>query len=284
VTFVSSSLSHLWKPRSVGCLPFFRLLILEQQLAALRNRENQRRSRARRKDYIQELEQRLRQYEVDGVRATAEVQAAARKVSEENIGLRSLLGLYGVDDGRIGEYLRTRDASVVSKDWGNEMRTREISLTGEESLGTRDYTGICMQTPPALETDVCSSGTPYMSKTHQSSIPSHPSTWDGVPSVSHDPATPAAIEMEHNEGPARPIPDANTVQSPLAPTTLMYPTPHEQDRESCARDEISCLAAAEIIAGMRGHQNPEEVWPELGCSSSRKCMVKNMAIFQIMDQ
>jgi hypothetical protein len=284
VTFVFGASSHPWKPRSVARSLFFLFLILEQQLAAVRNRENQRRSRARRKDYIQELEQRLRQYEVDGVRATTEVQAAARKVSEENIGLRSLLGLYGVDDMRIGEYLRTRDASVVSKDMGIGTRTRDLSLSGEESLTARDYSGFCMRTPPALETDVCSSGSQNMSKPHQNSIPVHSDTLIGVNSVSQYPATPRASNLEHSEGPARLIPNVNAVQCPQAPTSFEYPTTDSQGPESCPRDEISCLAAAEIIAGMRGHHNLEEVWPELGCSSSPMCTVKNMAIFQIMDQ
>jgi hypothetical protein len=284
VTFVPSASSHLWKPRSVACSLFFHLLILEQQLAAVRNRENQRRSRARRKDYIQELEQRLRQYEVDRVRATTEVQAAARKVSEENMGLRSLLGLYGVDDGRIGEYLRTRDASVVSKYWGDGARTRDLSLSEDESPKARDYPGICMRTPPALETDVCSSASQHMSKTHQNNIPLHSDTQGGVSSISQDPATPRAINLEHCEGPARLIPDVHAVKCSLAPTSFEYPTTDGQGPESCPRDEISCLAAAEIIAGMRGHHNLEEVWPELGCSSSPMCTVKNMAIFQIMDQ
>ncbi len=77
-------------------------------------------------------------------------------------------------------------------------------------------------------------------------------------------------------------------QPPMPPTprcsTVESPTSSDQGRSTGARDEISCMAAAEIIAGMRGHDDPEGVWPELGCGSSRKCMVKNMAIFQIMDQ
>ena len=50
------------------------------------------------------------------------------------------------------------------------------------------------------------------------------------------------------------------------------------------RDETSCEDAARIIAGMRGSDDPEGVWPELGCSNTQKCMVKNIALFQIMDQ
>ncbi|KAF2103544.1 hypothetical protein NA57DRAFT_31753, partial [Rhizodiscina lignyota] len=56
-----------------------------------RIRENQRRSRARRKEYLQELEAKWRACEQKGVEATAEVQAAARQVLEENRRLRALL-------------------------------------------------------------------------------------------------------------------------------------------------------------------------------------------------
>ena len=99
---------------------------LEQKLAALRNRENQRRSRARRKDYIQELEQKLRQYELAGVKATTEVQGAARKVAEENISLRALLGLYGADNGRIEAFLRKGDVSFIEKEYSSPLSSEGI--------------------------------------------------------------------------------------------------------------------------------------------------------------
>ncbi|KFY85083.1 hypothetical protein V500_08739 [Pseudogymnoascus sp. VKM F-4518 (FW-2643)] len=69
-----------------------------------RIRDNQRRSRARRKEYLQELEGRLRQCELTGVEASSEIQGAARKVIEENRKvteqnqrLRLLLAQHGVN-------------------------------------------------------------------------------------------------------------------------------------------------------------------------------------------
>jgi hypothetical protein len=70
-----------------------------------RIRDNQRRSRARRKEYLQELEQRLRLCELQGIEASAEIQAAARKVAEENKLLRQLLRDNGVGNERINAYL-----------------------------------------------------------------------------------------------------------------------------------------------------------------------------------
>ncbi|EMC91909.1 hypothetical protein BAUCODRAFT_40476, partial [Baudoinia panamericana UAMH 10762] len=70
-----------------------------------RIRDNQRRSRARRKEYLQELETRYRQCEQSGVEATAEVQAAARRVVEENKRLRYLLKQQGFTDAEIDAFL-----------------------------------------------------------------------------------------------------------------------------------------------------------------------------------
>ncbi|KAF6802578.1 hypothetical protein CSOJ01_11493, partial [Colletotrichum sojae] len=72
-----------------------------------RIRDNQRRSRARKKEYLQDLENRLREYQLQGVTASAEVQQAARRVAEENQKLRQLLGNLGVSGDRVDQYLST---------------------------------------------------------------------------------------------------------------------------------------------------------------------------------
>ena len=60
--------------------------------------ENKRRYRARRKEYVSDLERRLAEAREQGVNATMEVQSAARKVVEENGRLRELLRLAGFAD------------------------------------------------------------------------------------------------------------------------------------------------------------------------------------------
>lgn len=60
--------------------------------------ENKRRYRARRKEYIFSLEQRLAEARDQGVQATKQVQLAAQRVVRENIRLRELLRLAGFDD------------------------------------------------------------------------------------------------------------------------------------------------------------------------------------------
>ncbi|KAJ3454326.1 hypothetical protein MRS44_018220 [Fusarium solani] len=77
-----------------------------------RIRDNQRRSRARRREYLQELEQRLRVFELQGVEASSEVQQAARRVVEENRQLRGLLNRHGITDDAISTYLHTSGAAA----------------------------------------------------------------------------------------------------------------------------------------------------------------------------
>lgn len=74
----------------------------QQQKANLaRIRDNQRRSRARRKDYLQELEAKFRTCEAAGAEASAEIQSAARRVLDENKRLRLLLKDRGLTDAEI---------------------------------------------------------------------------------------------------------------------------------------------------------------------------------------
>ncbi|KAJ4270447.1 hypothetical protein NW762_002129 [Fusarium torreyae] len=82
-----------------------------QKANLARIRDNQRRSRARRREYLQELEQRLRVYELQGVEASSEVQQAARRVAEENRHLRSLLNRHGIGDDYISSYLHSGTAA-----------------------------------------------------------------------------------------------------------------------------------------------------------------------------
>ncbi|KAK7432680.1 hypothetical protein QQZ08_000890 [Neonectria magnoliae] len=76
-----------------------------------RVRDNQRRSRARRREHLLELEHRIRSYELQGVEASSEVQQAARRVAEENRQLRALLNRHGIGDDYIINYLHSGAAA-----------------------------------------------------------------------------------------------------------------------------------------------------------------------------
>lgn len=80
---------------------------MQEKANLARIRDNQRRSRARRKEYLQELEARLRQCELHGIEASAEIQFAARRVADENKKLRILLGRHGVGDDVVETFLQS---------------------------------------------------------------------------------------------------------------------------------------------------------------------------------
>jgi hypothetical protein len=95
-----------------------------------RIRENQRRSRARRKDYILDLETRLRQCEARGVTATAEIQEAARRVLVENRLLRKLLDTCGFGGNEIQLWLASNETIPTAEELGetSDASTRLGSL------------------------------------------------------------------------------------------------------------------------------------------------------------
>jgi hypothetical protein len=70
----------------------------------VRLRDNKRRSRLRQKQYIADLEEKLRDLQREGVKATKEVQASARRVVQDNIRLRALLRYKGVDDDTVNAW------------------------------------------------------------------------------------------------------------------------------------------------------------------------------------
>ncbi|KAF3309146.1 hypothetical protein TWF173_011379 [Orbilia oligospora] len=87
--------------------------IPSRQRVQERIRESKRRHRTRKKEYVEELERKLRDYQQQGVQAAPEVQVAALRVVEENIRLRELLRRVGVDNctlqGRSHGFIITED-------------------------------------------------------------------------------------------------------------------------------------------------------------------------------
>lgn len=75
--------------------------------SAVRIRDNQRRSRARHKEYVEGLQKKLQDHEKRGIEATLEMQQAARNVAVENSRLRILLGYHGVKSEDIDKFLQT---------------------------------------------------------------------------------------------------------------------------------------------------------------------------------
>ena len=113
------------------------ILAYKEKANLARIRDNQRRSRARRKEYLQELENSLRQCELQGVEASSEIQAAARRVAEENKKLRAMLSYHGVQNDSIEMFLTTSPPSVGPNGTQYGHGTSNSVQVLEESLNTR---------------------------------------------------------------------------------------------------------------------------------------------------
>ncbi|KAH7382274.1 hypothetical protein BKA66DRAFT_418546, partial [Pyrenochaeta sp. MPI-SDFR-AT-0127] len=80
-----------------------------------RIRDNQRRSRTRRAALLSDLQKRVHEYEQQGVTATQDMQRAARKVAQDNVRLRSLLALHGVQQEEVESYLRSPEEAIIAE-------------------------------------------------------------------------------------------------------------------------------------------------------------------------
>ena len=224
------------------------------------------------------------------------MQGAARKVAEENISLRALLGLYGADNGRIEAFLRKGDVSFIEKEYSSPLSSEGIGQDRYQSENAcyrkLDTGAVGMRASHGIEKDLYSQRAMDGSEragidTVQIESDAPPLTVT-MPGERTDPNTIRHAEPTDLTGKICPNidTDQSIAPSPALPTDSIDLSTCREDslQSSTGQDEISCLTAAEIIAGMRGHDDSEEVWSELGCTSSKGCMIKNVAVFQIMDQ
>jgi hypothetical protein len=119
--------------------------------AAIRLRENQRRSRLRKKEYLTSLETRVRECESLGVAATVEVQKAARRVVWENSRLRELLRVKGVGEDEVGEWLRGGS--------GGDAREEVVGMLGNKECESGSSAAAASLSSCATASGIAVSGT-----------------------------------------------------------------------------------------------------------------------------
>ncbi|KAK0709259.1 hypothetical protein B0T26DRAFT_653008, partial [Lasiosphaeria miniovina] len=221
--------------------------------AAARVRENQRRSRARRREFVENLQTRVQEYERRGVEATLEMQRIARAVALQNSRLRSLLTSAGVSNSEVERYL---DSFHDDEDLGYEPT---IPPTGhhyplELQLQHR---------PPGSPDRPPFSGMPT-SKPARSG-PSTQSSNDGR----EDPRTAPS--------------DRYASWSASADHDRMSATSDSSPNADPSPMEMSCSVAASIIVSMQRGQDERRTREALGCQGTKECLVKNTMLFQFLD-
>ncbi|MCJ1441462.1 MAG: hypothetical protein MMC23_001951 [Stictis urceolatum] len=229
-------------------------------MAQARNRDNQRRSRARRQDYIKELEQRICEHELAGIRATTKVQAAAQKVVNQNSSLRALLESLGVTVEQVDQFLQNG-----TRPPNGPYQTNNIRAPLQSSESALKSNGFVRQSKPTSEAFATGRGDSL--ETQSGKFGNH------APYLDVKPSTPIG-QFE------------DQIDVLLRADELTRPwSLRGHDSDFCSQDETSCFNAAQIIASMRGLTNSHEVLPELGCSNNgATCSVKNVIIFQMADR
>ncbi|KAM3459010.1 hypothetical protein MY3296_000157 [Beauveria thailandica] len=258
--------------------------------AAERIRENQRRSRARRKEFVEGMQRRLDEYEKQGVEATLQMQQAARTVAIENSRLRLLLARRGVTNAEVDKFLAMFDTGIARDD--------EV-LQGFPPPPGPAYATPAMKTAPHTAT---SSTYPHHNQYHSdsgidrlavladASISDHCCGSSGSTSATTPSESTVAAQSPPSTGPS------TMPGTPISGLHGQYGSHHHHHRhdvtpqtqpQSASPLVMSCNTAAQIIAEMQGGApvNKHAVKASLGCEDAEcECFVKNTLLFQIMEK
>ncbi|KAK1062654.1 hypothetical protein LTR74_010110 [Friedmanniomyces endolithicus] len=261
-----------------------------------RIRDNQRRSRQRRKEYLSELEVKYRSCEQIGAEASAEIQSAARRVLEENKRLRQLLKQQGLSDAEIDAFLSNRPENTQ---YPSPTSVALESLIGQRKAcrpGSGCDSGSGSAGPEDMKPNLVALGSgslPPLQRTSQPPLTpytaTHASPQSTLSSGMHTPNT-----LQHRAiAPPRPHAPPYTMQSlPDLPAidhgmgfddSFMWNDQYVPPHTAGPTDTSSCYVAAEAIRTIKPDAG-YDLEVELGCSDGRECNVPNNQIFSIMDR
>jgi len=261
--------------------------------SALLIRENQRRSRNRRKELIDELQGRIYEYEREGVAATQEMQRAARKVAEENARLRSLLAHHGILQDEVDAFLRSCDETALPKNASVNTAASPSQRRGAMPVNalvtipdTAHFSGNEHDHPNTIN---IISNTSHLHNLENWSGPSTTSTqflkssdFVLMPGVQNRIPSSPHTTINHHEPRANSAPEES--DCPTTSECFCPPTAAPKIRPTNNGLEISCETAATIIVEMRGDGDVDSIRALLGCTSREECSVRNSTVLQIMDE
>ena len=225
----------------------------------VRIRENQRRSRARRKDYLKEIETRWRGCESRGAEASIEIQVAARNVAEENKRLRALLRQNGIQDSEIDSYLGLTNNMHLKET--RDARTSPTVQVLEQKLSSRIN---CGGQAPTGDQAGCT-----RSSTERPQIITNP-TVSFVASKNSRCRSSDALNSTSNE---------LSQSLPLCSSQVDV----QDTNQEMLPNFNNCTIAADMITTMAGGDS-NSVKADLGCQPGIDCEVDNQLIFSVMDR
>ncbi|KAM0246113.1 hypothetical protein ACHAP5_004895 [Fusarium lateritium] len=227
------------------------------------NRENQRRSRARQRELVDDLQSRVREYERRDGQATLEMQRVARAVAGENTALRGLLASKGVSPEEVEahvEAVKREERAIVKTGVSSVTPTSTPSCTASPvEVASRPM--MCSQSQPQTYGPARENSNPLIS--FQPKMYSPPT-----------PATTVTSCTEESGCCPRPHPQSQPQSQPQ----------QLEAQEPRSPDKIHCMEAATILAQIRGHSDVSIARASLGCSANDDCMVRNTDLLNLMDE
>ncbi|RJE19027.1 hypothetical protein PHISCL_08640 [Aspergillus sclerotialis] len=148
----------------------------QKNLARLaRIRENQRRSRAKKQEYVHELEQKLANFQEEARQKDVQHRLAVQKLTAENRKLRYLLSLSGLPSHAIEEYLRDVDEPAMER----KVAIPALSGNASHSPAARPAGSEAREQPIPVETQGAAHDVKELRQPRQcQSVCDCPSTYD----------------------------------------------------------------------------------------------------------
>lgn len=229
-----------------------------------------------------ELEGKFRNCELLGIEASSEIQAAARRVAEENKRLRLLLQQRGVPESEIDDYVG-RSTDDVQVHTGPSTLDSLLSAR-KPCSGEKPGCGPL----PSENSSVASSliRRPISASTRPVPISNtcgqHSATSSS--SVSVAPTTPehqqADVPFNVNDF-SRTSPEDTSGLPGSWSEPLDYGLGDEMNAET---NSSSCTFATNIIRDMTTGLSADQVKAELGCAPNAECKVDNSRLFSVIDK
>ncbi|KAG8665480.1 hypothetical protein FPOAC1_010276 [Fusarium poae] len=224
------------------------------------NRENQRRSRARQRELLDDLQGRVREYERRDAQATLEMQRVARVVAGENAALRSLLAAKGVAPEEVESHLEAvkhQDKTTIK-------------------AGVSSFTPV--STPSSTMSPVAIPSGPMPFIQSQCQPQGCGPVENGNPPINFQPVM---------YSPPTPVTITNTCTEESGCCPRPQPPPQQSQPEiqhPRSIDKIHCMEAATILAQIKGHSDIYNARAALGCADNENCMVRNTDLLTLMDE
>lgn len=233
-----------------------------------------------------------------GVAASIEMQRVAQAVNVQNRRLKNLLGVYGVSEDEIEQYLsspeedhRALNARHRCNTCGRLLQTRDIS-TDDPSQSSFGSASSMDGDAVTTFTSVLSSPTLSMPGRKQPS-----STEPPIESIQPREENEGVFMLQVEEQGFHPQMhtanrlDNTTADSSLTPTGVLSPLSDSFDSSNSIIHssnhseplETSCDKAAKILVELHNPTDPSWARLALGCYGDSSCSVKNTKIFQLMD-